>query len=66
MRFWYLFAVPAVLFAVDAITDPGGRWLSAIAAASFTLTTILARRAAKPLGDPLADPGTTDRTEDRP
>ena len=47
MRFWYLLAVPAVLFAVDAITDPAGRWLSAIAAAGFTLSAILAARSTR-------------------
>ncbi|GAB2626289.1 hypothetical protein Aab01nite_86010 [Paractinoplanes abujensis] len=48
MRFWYLLAIPAVLFAVDAITDPGaGWWLSAAASVGFTVSTVLAARTAR-------------------
>lgn len=47
MRIWHLLAVAAVLFAADAITDPAGRWWSAVAAAGFTLSATLAARAAR-------------------
>ena len=47
MRLWHLFAVIAVIFAVDAVTDPRGRWLAAIAPISFTVTAAASRKATR-------------------